>query len=311
MTLRGLFVGLTTIDIHYGVDTFPASNAKTVAGAFVMTVGGPATNAAISFAHLGGESHLLSAIGRHPFTSFIEHELHRYHVEVTDLSPAATQLPTISSIVTTEGGQRTVMTPGRLPPPTYAMRHGSHTPMTMTWCLLMASRWTPVVGWPGKPGNASFRSCSMGAVGRRAWSSCSPVLISPFAPSSFVCLMEATEVPSWHIWLVRACATEPSPVVSGPSSMILLRAQVRSRSSRWRWLIPWVQEISFMAHSAATMPKATNLWQRCSRLHGWQHCPVGPLAHVPGWREGQRISSVPWEKTERRCLWNESQREPS
>ena len=110
MTLRGLFVGLTTIDIHYGVDTFPASNAKTVAGAFVMTVGGPATNAAISFAHLGGESHLLSAIGRHPFTSFIEHELHRYHVEVTDLSPAATQLPTISSIVTTQGGQRTVMT---------------------------------------------------------------------------------------------------------------------------------------------------------------------------------------------------------
>jgi hypothetical protein len=35
------------------------------------------------------------------------------------------------------------------------------------------------------------------------------------------------------------------------------------------------------------------------------------LAHVPGWREGQRISSLPSENTERRCLWNESQREPS
>ena len=80
MTPRGLFVGLTTIDIHYLVDTFPTSNAKTVAGAFVMTIGGPATNAAITFAHLGGKSHLLSAIGQHPFTSFIEHELDRKSV---------------------------------------------------------------------------------------------------------------------------------------------------------------------------------------------------------------------------------------
>jgi len=103
-------VGLTTIDIHYLVDTFPASNAKTLAGAFAMAVGGPATNAAITFAHLGGKSHLLSAIGQHPFTSFIEHELHRYHVEMTDLSPTATQLPTISSIVTTPGGQRAILT---------------------------------------------------------------------------------------------------------------------------------------------------------------------------------------------------------
>jgi sugar/nucleoside kinase (ribokinase family) len=110
MTLRGLLVGLTTIDIHYLVDTFPMSNAKTVAGAFAMEVGGPATNAAITFAHLGGNSHLLSAIGQHPFTSFIEHKLQQYHVALTDLSPAATQLPTISSIVTTPGGQRAILT---------------------------------------------------------------------------------------------------------------------------------------------------------------------------------------------------------
>jgi sugar/nucleoside kinase (ribokinase family) len=110
MTLRGLFVGLTTIDIHYLVDAFPMSNAKTVAGAFAMEVGGPATNAAITFAHLGGSSHLLSLIGQHPFTSFIEHELQQYHVALTDLSPVAIQLPTISSIVTTPGGQRAILT---------------------------------------------------------------------------------------------------------------------------------------------------------------------------------------------------------
>lgn len=110
MMLRGLFVGLTTIDIHYQVDTFPMSNAKTVAGAFAMAVGGPATNAAITFAHLGGNSRLLSLIGQQPFTPFIEHELHQYHVTLTDLCPAATQLPTISSIVTTPGGQRAILT---------------------------------------------------------------------------------------------------------------------------------------------------------------------------------------------------------
>jgi sugar/nucleoside kinase (ribokinase family) len=106
MKLRGLFVGLTTIDIHYLVDTFPTTNAKMVAGDFAMTVGGPATNGAITFAHLGGNSHLLFALGRHPFTPFIEVELHHYHVVCTDLSPTATQLPTVSSIVTTHGGHR-------------------------------------------------------------------------------------------------------------------------------------------------------------------------------------------------------------
>ncbi len=110
MELRGLFVGLTTIDIQYLVDTFPASDSKTVAGTFAMSVGGPATNAAIVFAHLGGKSHLISAIGHNEFTLFIESELHHYNVEYTDLSPLAKQLPTVSSIVTTRGGHRTVLT---------------------------------------------------------------------------------------------------------------------------------------------------------------------------------------------------------
>ncbi len=103
-------MGLTTIDIQYLVDTFPTLNSKTVAGTFAMSVGGPATNAAVAFAHLGGKCHLMSAIGNNQFTSFIESELRHYNVEFTDLSPLADQLPTVSSIVTTRGGQRTVIT---------------------------------------------------------------------------------------------------------------------------------------------------------------------------------------------------------
>jgi sugar/nucleoside kinase (ribokinase family) len=110
MELRGLFVGLTTIDIQYLVDTFPTSNSKTVAASFTMSVGGPATNAAIACAHVGGKSHLITTIGHNQFTPFMESELHQYNVEFTDLSPQARQLPTVSSIVTTRGGQRTVLT---------------------------------------------------------------------------------------------------------------------------------------------------------------------------------------------------------
>ena len=110
MKLRGLFVGLTTIDIHYLLDTFPVSNSKTIVETCAMSTGGPATNAAVAFAHLGGNSHLMSAVGHNPFSPFIESELHYYNVEFTDLSPLASQLPTVSSIMTTRGGHRTVIT---------------------------------------------------------------------------------------------------------------------------------------------------------------------------------------------------------
>ena len=60
---------------------------------------------------LGGKSHLTSAIGKNQFTPFIESELQHYNVEFTDLSPAADQLPTVSSIVVTKGsGHRAVIT---------------------------------------------------------------------------------------------------------------------------------------------------------------------------------------------------------
>jgi sugar/nucleoside kinase (ribokinase family) len=117
MPLRGLFVGIITIDIQYLVDTFPLSNEKMFASQSALTVGGPATNAAITFSHLGGSSHLLTTVGQHPFTSFMESELLHYNVEVTDLSAGANQLPTVSSIVTTRGsGDRAVVTAPSSPP---------------------------------------------------------------------------------------------------------------------------------------------------------------------------------------------------
>jgi sugar/nucleoside kinase (ribokinase family) len=112
MVYRGLFVGATTIDIQYLVDAYPSSNAKTFAKQFGMSLGGPATNAAITFSHLGGQSHLLSAIGTdHPFTHVMREELQRYRIETTDIAPASHRIPPISSIITTAGvGHRAVVT---------------------------------------------------------------------------------------------------------------------------------------------------------------------------------------------------------
>ena len=52
MKHRALFVGLTTIDIQYFVNEFPASNRKIKTNPPDLFVGGPATNAAVAFAKL-------------------------------------------------------------------------------------------------------------------------------------------------------------------------------------------------------------------------------------------------------------------
>ena len=65
----GIFVGLSTIDVVYGVDEFPAANTKVAAHSQEVFVGGPATNAAVTFAQLGGEPALVTAVGRNTLGS--------------------------------------------------------------------------------------------------------------------------------------------------------------------------------------------------------------------------------------------------
>lgn len=111
MTCRGLFVGAITVDIQYLVDRFPAPNSKSFAAQLAMSTGGPATNASVTFAHLGGQAHVLTAIGSHPFTPFMTDELQRYGVTATDILSGAPHTPPVSSIITTAPhGDRSVVT---------------------------------------------------------------------------------------------------------------------------------------------------------------------------------------------------------
>jgi sugar/nucleoside kinase (ribokinase family) len=99
----GLFVGLTTLDLIYGVPHLPQSNEKQVATDLAIAAGGPATNAAVTFRHLGNRAKLLSAIGQHPLTGLVRADLETQKVELLDLAPERMDPPPLSSILVTEG----------------------------------------------------------------------------------------------------------------------------------------------------------------------------------------------------------------
>jgi sugar/nucleoside kinase (ribokinase family) len=106
---HGVFVGLSTIDVIYSLKSFPEPNSKVTAKSQNVFVGGPATNAAITFAHLGGQATLVTALGRHPLASLVRGELRKYSVRLTDLHPAFDEVPVISSIFVNSAGERNVV----------------------------------------------------------------------------------------------------------------------------------------------------------------------------------------------------------
>ncbi len=96
---KGLFFGLTTIDLQYLVDDYPPANTKTKAGEFAMQTGGPASNAAIAFAHLGGEAALFTQIGTHGFRDMMIDEYRSLDVDAVDLLDGRETQPVLSSVV--------------------------------------------------------------------------------------------------------------------------------------------------------------------------------------------------------------------
>lgn len=98
MQPNGIFVGLSTIDIIYTVSEHPAPNTKTAAHSQQIFVGGPATNAAITFAHLGGNTTLVTPAGAHPLAAVIREECNQFGIALVDLAPESHEPPPISSI---------------------------------------------------------------------------------------------------------------------------------------------------------------------------------------------------------------------
>ena len=111
---HGLFVGLTTLDCFYQADRPPAANEKVVADKSLLVAGGPATNAAVAFAQLGGAERnkvtLLSVIGGHPLTTLLRKDLRGQGVSLCELNEDWMEPPPVSSIVVSKGtGDRAVI----------------------------------------------------------------------------------------------------------------------------------------------------------------------------------------------------------
>jgi sugar/nucleoside kinase (ribokinase family) len=86
MSPRVLFVGRTTFDVVYALDQFPAEDTKVFAKELRAAPGGPATNAAITHALLGGKALLISAVGGGPWSIPVRAELDRLNIDLIDLA---------------------------------------------------------------------------------------------------------------------------------------------------------------------------------------------------------------------------------
>ena len=120
---KALFVGLCTLDVIQLVDRVPHDNEKRVAHCQTVAAGGPATNAAVAFAALGGAPTLVTGVGSHPLAGGIRADLTDNKVQLVDVATYREIAPSVSSImVTAETGERAVVSTNavadRLSPPT-------------------------------------------------------------------------------------------------------------------------------------------------------------------------------------------------
>jgi len=107
---RGLFLGMITLDVIYHARRPPGANEKLMAEEMTLAAGGPACNAAVTFAWLGNEATVAGAVGRHPLTQLIRADLAAQRVQLADITPDTSQAPPVSSVVVSRSnGDRSVI----------------------------------------------------------------------------------------------------------------------------------------------------------------------------------------------------------
>ena len=112
----GLFVGLAVLDVIQLVDAPPGPDEKIVALDQAVAAGGPAANAAVAFAALGGRALLAAPVGAGPLAELIRADLTAHGVELIDCAAAPTARgaaaagPSVSSCtITAATGERSVV----------------------------------------------------------------------------------------------------------------------------------------------------------------------------------------------------------
>jgi sugar/nucleoside kinase (ribokinase family) len=105
-----VLAGLATVDLVQRVEAIPEPGEKMRSTSVEMAAGGPAANAAVTVAALGGHATLLTGLGAHPLGQVAHGDLRRHHVRVMDLAAKHQGTPTVSAVTVRErDGERTVV----------------------------------------------------------------------------------------------------------------------------------------------------------------------------------------------------------
>src|SRR3954469_5046671 len=106
----GVFVGLATLDVVHRIAKAPAPNQKITSTAQFVAAGGPAANAAVTFAALGGDATLVTALGDDPVADLIRADLAKYGVVVVDAAAGTIRAVPVSAVSVVEStGDRSVV----------------------------------------------------------------------------------------------------------------------------------------------------------------------------------------------------------
>ncbi|WP_018392629.1 PfkB family carbohydrate kinase [Bacillus sp. 37MA] len=108
--VQGVFTGITGLDIAFYQNEFPKENFKSKTNDYQTFIGGPAANAAITYAILGGNATLITCLGDTTIAKAIKSELFDvYNVTVIDMAAGSNLLPSLSSVlVNIEKATRTI-----------------------------------------------------------------------------------------------------------------------------------------------------------------------------------------------------------
>ena len=97
---KGLFIGRSTVDLLSYVDEFPKPDQKVKALDDFIGGGGTALNAAVAFAHLGGDASLFSSFGKnHLYKTIVLDELDKYLIKTTDICDDNKYVIPLSNII--------------------------------------------------------------------------------------------------------------------------------------------------------------------------------------------------------------------
>lgn len=107
-TAVGVFAGLTTLDVVQHVDRLPERDEKVTSAEQFLSAGGPAANAAVTFAALRGSAVLVTALGSGPAAEVARADLRAHGVRVVEVPVGGGDTPVSSVLVERRTGERSV-----------------------------------------------------------------------------------------------------------------------------------------------------------------------------------------------------------